>query len=167
MINYDKVARSKPAPKEVDHICQRAPPRRGAKEKTHNNRRRRDQPADARGVKRGDLKDCEECQDIGDHHNEVGQRKAKDRGEILPRSLLARVVAAHLHRGILQEDVGADDNHQDTAPDAQDHVVLLDLAAQHRVEDIGEQRKEGVGRSHTQPRDDPRAATLAQRALNA
>lgn len=118
-------------------------------------------------VAAGNVEDGEEREDIGDDHDEIGDRQPENRNEILPQGAPARAVAPDLRHGVLREDVDADPDDQQPADDAQDGVVLLDLALKHRVEEERRHSHEGVGAGDPDARDDARTPVLGERALDA
>ena len=169
MVDRQHVAGAETAAEEVDDESQHRPPCRGAAEESRDGERRADESSHSlvRDVAARNLEDGEEGEDIGDDHDEVGDRKPEDRGEILPQRGFARAVAADLGDGVLGEDVDADDYHEDAADHAQQRVVLLDLGLEHRIEEQRRHGHESVGAGDAQTRYDPRTAAFRQRALDA
>ena len=137
MVDREHVPRTEAAAEEVDDEGQQGPPRhRAAEEPGDDEQRAHEAPEGVVGhVAARNLEHREEGQDVGDYHDEIGDRKPEDRGEILPQRGFARAVAADLRHGILCEDENADDHHEDAADHPQQRVVLFDLGLEHRVEE--------------------------------
>ena len=169
MVDREHVPRAEPAAEEVQNESQQRPPCRGAAEEARDHQHGAHEASEARlRVSHArDLEYGEEGQDVGDDHDEVGDREAEDRHEVLHEARLARPVAADLRHGVLREDVDPDDHHEDAARDPQQRVVLLDVALEHRVEEERGHRHEGVGAGYAESRDDARAAVFRERALDA
>ena len=89
--------------------------------------------------------------------------------KIEAKSCHSELLPARLRRicGVLREDVDAHDDDQQPADDAQQDVVLLDLALQHGVEEERRHGHEGVGAGYAESRYDARAPVLGERALYA
>ena len=157
------------AAEEVDDESQHRPPCRGAAEESRDGERRADESSHSlvRDVAARNLEHREEGQEVGDDHDEIGDRKPEDRGEILPQRGFARAVAADLRHGILCEAENADDHHEDAADHPQQRGVLFDLGLEHRIEEQRRHGHESVGAGDAQTRYDPRTAAFRQRALDA
>ena len=80
-----------------------------------------------------DIKHREEGEDIGDNDHEVGERKAKHRGKVLPHIASACAVLANLRHRILKEDEDADDDNEDTTTNLYCGVVLIYRALQEGI----------------------------------
>lgn len=135
MVDRQHVARAEATAEKVDDEGQHRPPGRGAAEESGDDEHGAEEASHAfvRDVAARNLEYREEGEDVGDHHDEIGDRQPEDRGEVLPQRRLARPVAAYLRYGVLGEDVDADDYHEDAAYHAQQGVVLFDLGLEHRV----------------------------------
>ena len=156
MVDGEHVARTEAAAEEVDDAGQQRPPGAGAAEEAEDdeNRARDARHVVAAHVAARDLEGGEEGQDVGNHHDEVGNGDAENRGEVLPQAAPPGAVAANLRHGVLGEDVDADHHHEDAADDPQQGVVLLDLGLQHGVEEEGDDGHEAVGAGHADARYD-------------
>lgn len=169
MVDRQHVARAEAAAEKVDDEGQHCPPGRGAAEESGDDEHGAEEASHAfvRDVAARNLEYREEGEDVGDHHDEIGDRQPEDRGEVLPQRRLARPVAAYLRYGVLGEDVDADDYHEDAAYHAQQGVVLLDLGLEHRVKKQRRHGHEGVGTGYAQAGDDSRTTAFRQGALDA
>ena len=98
MVDREHVPRTEAAAEEVDDEGQQGPPRhRAAEEPGDDEQRAHEAPEGVVGhVAARNLEHREEGQDVGDDHDEIGDRKPEDRGEILPQRGFARAVAADL-----------------------------------------------------------------------
>ena len=77
MVDRQHVAGAETAAEEVDDESQHRPPCRGAAEESRDGERRADESSHSlvRDVAARNLEDGEEGEDIGDDHDEVGDRK--------------------------------------------------------------------------------------------
>ena len=169
MVDREHVPRAEPAAEQVDDECQQGPPRRGAAEEPGDDEQRaHESPEGVVGhFAARDFEDGEEGQDIGDHHDEVGDRESEDRDEILPQRGFAGSVAAYLRHGVLGEDEDPDDHDENAADDPQQRVVLLDPGLEHRVEEQRGHSHERIGAGDADSRDDSRTAAFRQGPLDA
>ena len=163
------MARPEAAAEKVDDESQEGPPRHGAPEEARDGEEgpREGAQTAPRQIDGRNFEDGEEGQDVGNDDDEVGDRQAEDRGEVLPQRGAAGAVAANLRHGVLREDVDADEDDEDAADDAQQGAVLLNLVLEHRIEEEGDHRHERIGAGDADARDDTRAAALREGPLNA
>ena len=113
MVDRQHVAGPETAAEKTDEAGQEGPPCRGAAEEARDHQHGAHEASEAclRVSHARDLEYGEEGQDVGDDHDEVGDRQPEDRGEVLPQRTLAGPVAADLRHGVLREDVDADDDY--------------------------------------------------------
>lgn len=167
VVYREHVARAEAAAEEVDGQRQQRPPHHRPAQEAHDGGTAAHERGDILRAVHADVEHGEEGQDVGYYDHEVGHREDKHRREVLPQVVAAGAVLAYLRHGVLEEDVDADDHHEDTAYDLQHDAVLLDLRLQHRVEEEGDDGHERIAAGHAHARGEPRTAVLAQRALYA
>ena len=125
MVDREHVPRTEASAEEVDDEGQQGPPRhRAAEEPGDDEQRTHEAPEGVVGhVAARNLEHREEGQDIGDDHDEIGDRKSENRSEILPQRGFSGTVAADLRHGILREDENADKDVKRNVHERRERVV--------------------------------------------
>ena len=167
VVYREHVARAEAAAEQVDGEREQYPPHDSPQEETHDGGAAAQQRGHILRAVHAHVEHGEEGQKIRYDHHEVGQREDEHRREVLPEIISSRAVLADLRHGVLEEDIDADDHHEDAAYDLQYDAVLLDLRLQHRVEEERDDGHKRIAAGHTHARGQPRAAAFAQRALYA
>ena len=167
MVDREHVAGTEAAPEKVDQESQGGPPEDSASEESYDDEKSPSQAGDVEGFDRRNFENREESQDIGNDQHEIGDRKAKNRSEVLCKAGLAGPVAADLRYRVLKEDIDAYDDYEDAGDHTQQLVVLVDLSLEHRVAEVSDHRHQRIGSGYTEPRHDPRAAAFAEGPLDA
>ena len=127
-VDREHVAGTEAAPEKVDQESQGGPPEDSASEESYDDEKSPSQAGDVEGFDRRNFENREESQDIGNDQHEIGDRKAKNRSEVLCKAGLAGPVAADLRYRVLKEDIDAYDDYEDAGDHTQQLVVLVDLS---------------------------------------
>ena len=168
MVYRKHVSRTEATTEQTDDRCEGNPPSRGtpeeAEDNQHTSKHRSHIPA------LGSCSDTEEGkkgENVWHHNDKVGYCKAEHRGKVLPECCISGTVATNLRDWVLEKDVDTDNYDKNSANNAQNMCVLLNLSLHNGEEEVGYDSHQRIGTCHTQTGHNSGTSSLAQGALYA